>query len=135
MIWKWVGAALNAAGMSVVAWGLTGLVELGCGYSRRGGCGVPEGGEAHFWAFFVTAALLSLPFKADGYASDWRPSLGLSAGALAGCALALSQGTSLGFWLLALGLVAFGVVTPWATRRHSTAALRRAGHADTTRSG
>ncbi|WP_345665536.1 hypothetical protein [Streptomyces venetus] len=60
------------------------------------------------------------------YELDRRPALGFSAGALFGCSAVFSMGTSTGYWILAATLLAFGTVTPMATRRYSVAAQGKA---------
>ena len=111
--------------MAAIGWGLAGSIELGCDWDSKG-CGVPDGGELYFAAFFVPPWVLVIPFKLDLYASDWRPTLGLLVGALIGCVAAFSTGTTIGFWILSLALLAVGAVTPWATRRHSIKSQEKA---------
>jgi hypothetical protein len=43
--------------------------------------------------------------------------LGLSAGAVVGCAVAFSVGTSMGYWILAFVLVAIDAAAPLGARR------------------
>ncbi|MFD7137548.1 hypothetical protein [Streptomyces sp. NPDC059894] len=128
MRWVWAGIACNAVGIAMFGWGLAGSIADGCASSLRGGCAVPAGGGWYFAAFFVPPWLLAIPAKLGLYARDWRPALGFSAGAPVGCVIALSSGSgaSVGHWILALALLAFGAVTPWAARRYSLAAQRKA---------
>ena len=109
------GALYGLCVGAVLGWGLTGLVAAGCdrGFrAGRGSCGVPDG---HVVQFVVCAvALVSLAglgwtvLRTD----DWRPSLGLSAGALIALAITLSAGTTTGFLVLAAAEAAVAVVVP-----------------------
>lgn len=69
----------------------------------------------------VSPLLLWLAFLAGmSKSGDWRPMLGLSAGAVVGCVAAFSVGTSAGYWVLALVLVAIGVAAPCGAWRLRT---------------
>lgn len=101
---------LSVAG--TLGWALAGSVYLGCGPSRRG-CGVPDGGGWHF------AAMVTMPWLLTFYGDtvirddDWRPSLGVSAGAVAGIFFALSKETiPPRMWILVVVLAAFAIGTP-----------------------
>ncbi|WP_371524927.1 hypothetical protein OG302_01320 [Streptomyces sp. NBC_01283] len=101
---------LSVAGM--LGWALAGSVYLGCGPSRRG-CGVPDGGGWYF------AAMMTMPWLLVFYGDtvlrddDWRPSLGISAGAVAGIVFALSkEPIPPRMWILIVVLAAFAIGTP-----------------------
>ncbi|MFE5912274.1 hypothetical protein ACFQ6B_24770 [Streptomyces wedmorensis] len=107
-------------------WGLTGLVEGGCdwGYGSRGrACGVPDGYGWHFAVCVITAfSLVALGWTVIR-TDDWRPSLGISAGAAVALGITLSAGTAQGFLILAAVEVAFAMGMPlvlWrvGARRH-----------------
>lgn len=118
-----MGAAFAAGLMLWFGWGLAGLVTLGCEPHPKGGCGVPEGGGKYFTAFMAAPWPLAIMARVLGrYRTDWRPALGHSAGAMAGAAVALTMGTSAAHRIVALVLVAAGVVIPWAARRHTDVA-------------
>ncbi|MFF5130755.1 hypothetical protein ACFY41_27990 [Streptomyces syringium] len=75
VIGKWLGATVAAVAVALVSWGVAGVIDRGCGPSRRGGCGVPEGGGGYFaalmicpWAFAVVGKKVPLLLwtKGDG---------------------------------------------------------------------
>ncbi|MFC8920671.1 hypothetical protein ACGF5F_15550 [Streptomyces sp. NPDC047821] len=101
---------LTVAG--VLGWALAGAVYLGCGPSVRG-CGVPDGGGWYF------AAMMTMPWLLVFYGytvvrdDDWRPSLGISAGAVGGIFFALSrEPVPLRVWVLIVVLAAVAAGTP-----------------------
>lgn len=78
---------------------------------------MPDGGEAYFAAMMISPWAFAVVGKKVIRTDDWRPSLGLSAGALAGVVITLSTGMTAGFWVEVLILLALGAGIPvllWA---------------------
>ncbi|WP_102248714.1 hypothetical protein [Streptomyces carminius] len=105
-----------------LGWGLTGLVEGGCDWNPKG-CGVPDGYGRYLAACMV--ALFSLAplgwtvIRTD----DWRPSLGISAGALVASGITLSAGTGRDLVVLAAIEMALAAGVPlilWVLGRSRT---------------
>lgn len=124
---KWVGAAVAAGMVCWFGWGLAGSVSMGCEATPKGGCGVPDGGGKYFAAVMIAPVPLVLLYKTGIYRRDWRPALGHPAGAVAGAAVALSTGTSVGHWIVALVLLLVGALVLWAAWFHTEQA-REARH-------
>ncbi|MFI8945035.1 hypothetical protein ACIGO6_00750 [Streptomyces sp. NPDC053750] len=116
----WAGATFVAGLVLYFGWGLAGMVTLGCEAHPKGGCGVPDGGGKYFAAFMIAPWPLAIFVKIAGrYRRDWRPALGYSAGALAGAAVTLAMGTTVGHWIVAFILVSVGALVPWIARRNT----------------
>ncbi|WP_143688570.1 hypothetical protein [Streptomyces barkulensis] len=93
-------------------WALAGSVYLGCGESVRG-CSVPDGGGWYFAAMMTVPWLLTFFGNAVIRDDDWRPSLGITAGAAAGIAFALSKDSMPPrMWILAAALMVIAIGTP-----------------------
>jgi hypothetical protein len=124
MAWALLGAVLLAA----IGWAAAHSIELGCRrYNFRPGCGVPDGGGLYFAVWMVSPVLLMWTFLLGvSKSEDWRPMLGVSAGAVVGCAAVFSVGTSVGYWILAFVLVAIGAAAPWGARLLRARGLLRA---------
>jgi len=91
--WWWV--PLGIAVLSVMGWGVSGLVEGGCTVGPRGGCVAAEGYRWHGWAVAVMATPAFVVAVMGFVADRWSPVVGLVAGAaLAGSyVLARTSGT------------------------------------------
>ncbi|GAP50379.1 hypothetical protein [Streptomyces azureus] len=106
------GALFGLSFAIALGWGLTGLVEGGCVRRHGGRCGVPDGYGWHFAAVMVAAFSLALLGWTVIRTDDWRPSLGISVGALAALVITLSTGTARGFLILATVEAAVAVGLP-----------------------
>ncbi|MFB7575394.1 hypothetical protein [Streptomyces sp. NPDC056165] len=114
------GALYGLCFAVALGWGATGLVEGGCDWhydGQRSACGVPDG-YGRYIAVFIIAAFSFPPLcwtviRTD----DWRPSLGISAGAVVALGITLSAGTTRGFLILAAVEVALAVGVPLILRR------------------
>ncbi|SPE55976.1 hypothetical protein SNS2_2714 [Streptomyces netropsis] len=73
---------------------------------------MPEGGGGYFAAMMISPWVFAVVGKKVIRTDDWRPSLGLSAGALAGVVITLSTGMTAGFWVEVLILLALGAGIP-----------------------
>ncbi|WP_331755748.1 hypothetical protein [Streptomyces sp. NBC_01643] len=109
------GALYGLCVAMALGWGLTGLIEGGCdwGYSSgRRACGVPDGYVRHFVVCIITAVSMVPLGRTVIRTDDWRPSLGISAGAAVALRITLSAGTAQGFLILAAVEAAFAVGMP-----------------------
>ena len=97
---KWAGFAAFAVTVAGLAWGITGLVGGSCpeGVNR---CAAPPGGGKYFAATMISAFAVFAGFFPVARTEDWRPTLGLLLGAVVGAGIALWQGQSVGYWILA----------------------------------
>lgn len=117
---KWVGAACAAGLVLWFGWGLAGMVVLECDpHPRPGGCAIPDGGWKYFAGVAISPWPLGILVKAGAYRRDWRPALGYSAGAIAGVAVALAMGTSVGHWIVVSVLLSAGTLVPWFAWRNT----------------
>lgn len=114
------GALYGLCFAAALGWGATGLVEGGCDRyydGQRSACGIPDG--YGWYVVVLVVAVLSLPplgwtvIRTD----DWRPSLGISAGAAIALGVTLSTGTTRGFLILAAVEAAVAVAVPLLLRR------------------
>ncbi|MFH8342634.1 hypothetical protein [Streptomyces sp. AM6-12] len=110
------GALYGVCFAVALGWGLTGVVEGGCGwvhFSQGTRC---ESSDGYVWSWYPVVsliAILSLPplgwtvIRTD----DWRPSLGLSVGAAIALGITLSADGTRGLLMLAVaeGASAMGV--------------------------
>ncbi|MFE9701597.1 hypothetical protein [Streptomyces sp. NPDC006270] len=120
-----VGAALAAVMAFALGWGIAGVIGMECApHPKAGACAIPDTGWKHFVPMAVSPFLLAFMVKTDFYRTDWRPALGYSAGAVAGAGVVLVMGTSLAYWVAALGLVLTAAVVPWVARYNTDEATR-----------
>ncbi|GLI03577.1 hypothetical protein [Phytohabitans aurantiacus] len=111
-------ATFSAVLVATIGWAAAHSIDLGCADDLRPGCQVPDGGGLYFAVLLVSPVLLAFTFLIGTYKTeDWRPMLGFSAGAVVGGGVAFSVGTSVGYRILVLVLVAIGAVAPWGAWR------------------
>ncbi|MBN3930396.1 hypothetical protein IQ279_12250 [Streptomyces verrucosisporus] len=117
---KGLGFLVGLVVAGTLGWALAETVYLGCGPSIRG-CAVPDGGGWHFAAMMTVPWLLTFFGNAVIRDDDWRPSLGITAGAAAGIAFALSKDAMPPrMWILVtvLAVIAIGApLTLWCRGR------------------
>ncbi|MFF9806525.1 hypothetical protein ACF1G5_15565 [Streptomyces coeruleorubidus] len=113
------GFLLGLLTAGTIGWALAGMVDVGCGPSRRGHCGVPEGGGWYFAAFMTAPWLFVFFARAVTRDGGWRPTvLGISAGLVVGIAFALSKDPMPPrMWVLIVVLAALAVGAPLALSR------------------
>ncbi|MFD5948766.1 hypothetical protein ACFWAZ_21235 [Streptomyces collinus] len=100
MILKWAGFAAFAVTVAALGWGISGLVGGSCpeGVNR---CAAPPGMGKYLAATMISGFAVFAGFFPVIRTEDWRPTLGLLLGAVVGAGIALWQGQSLGYWILA----------------------------------
>jgi hypothetical protein len=127
---KW-GFLLGLLFAGILGWALAGAVTSGCGPSRRGGCGVPDGAGWYFAGMMIAPWLLGfLAHSVTRHGGVGPTALGVSAGFLVGIAFVLSNDPVLpSMWGLTVVLAGLAIGTPlvaWRLgRSRRTSSARR----------
>lgn len=125
MVTKWGAFALLVFSAAGTAWGIADWISVAdCAAGRRH-CDTEPGKQEHNGRNMLLvlggSLALCLGIVLAERVQDWRPTLGLPAGALTGTAVALSISRELGVWILVSVLLAICAAVPIGLRRWTAA--------------